>query len=177
MMKTITIEFNDEEAAVIAKTAQKHGQTAEEYCQTFAKRMLAPENEERVTHFLESIIRKEKSRKFDQLVAEGMEPIYANYHVYGRILAVAVKPDRDYTLLVKFNNGEIRRLDCMQFICGIGAFLQNKADFYRVQVDEYGAVCWNIDPDVDSNIVWENKFDICPHEVFALSEPLETEEQ
>ena len=105
-----------------------------------------------------------------------MEPIYAIYHVYGRVLAVAVKPDRDYTLLVRFNNGETRRFDCRQYICGEGAFLKNKADFHRVKVDEYGIIYWDIDPNIDSNIVWENVYDICHHEVYELSEPLETEE-
>lgn len=175
MMETITIEFTDEEEKMIAKIAEKYGQTAHEYLQAFTNKMLAPENRELLDSYFQRAAQEEKSRKFERLVAEGMEPIYANYHVYGRVLTVAVKPDRDYTLLVKFNNGETRRLDCRQFISGVGSFLQNKADFHRAKVDEYGIIYWDIDPNIDSNIEWENVYDICPHDVYELSEPLETE--
>lgn len=176
MMETITIEFTDEEYGMIAKAAKEYGKTAEEYCQALADWMVDPENKELLDYYFRHAVQEEKRREFDQLVSKGMEPIYANYHVYGRVLAVAVKPDRDYTLLVKFNNGETRRLDCRRYICGVGAFLENKADFHRVQVDEYGIIYWDIDSNIDSNVVWENVYDICPHDVYELSELLETEE-
>ena len=176
MTETITIEFTDEEYGMIAKAAKEYGKTAEEYCQALADWMVDPENKELVANYCLRAAQEEKSRRFDQLVAEGMEPIYANYHVYGRVLAVAVKPDRDYTLLVKFNNGETRRLDCRQFISGVGSFLQNKADFHRAKVDEYGIIYWDIDPNIDSNIEWDNVYDVCHHEVYEMSEPLEMEE-
>ena len=164
MTETITIEFADEDEKMIAKIAEKYGQTAHEYLQVLTNKMLAPENRELLDSYFRHAAQEEKRRKFDQLVSEGMEPIYANYHVYGSVLAVAVKPSKDYTLLVKFNNGEIRRLDCRRYICGVGAFLENKADFHRVQVDEYGIIYWDIDPNIESNVVWENVYDICPHE-------------
>ena len=59
LAETITIELSDEEETMITKVAQKYGQTTEEYCQAFAKWLFAPENNERVTSFLESIIREE----------------------------------------------------------------------------------------------------------------------
>lgn len=175
MMETITIEFTDEEEKMIAKLAEKYGQTAHEYLQALTNKMLAPENRELLDSYFRRVVQEEKSRKYDRLVAEGMEPVYAIYHVYGRVLPIAVKPSQDYTLLVKFNNGETRRLDCRQYINGTGAFLQNKSDFQRVQVDAYGIIYWEIDPNIDSDSAWDNLYDICPHEVFELSEPLETE--
>ena len=41
-----------------------------------------------------------------------------------------------------------------------------------VYLDEEQAVSWDIDPDVDSEIVWNNKVDICPDGCYVDSVPL-----
>ena len=77
MTETITIEFTEEEEKMIAKIAEKYGQTAQEYLQALTNKMLAPENRELLDSFFRRVAQEEKSRRFDQLVAGGMEPIYA----------------------------------------------------------------------------------------------------
>ena len=163
MSETITVEFTIKEYAQIAEVAQKEGKTVEQYCQELVQW--------KADAILRNLVQDEKSRKFDQLVAEGMEPIYANYHAYGNILAVAVMPVEDYTLLVRFNNDELRRLDCSRYLSGTGAFLQNKAAFQQAQVDEYGTIYWGMDPYSDSGATGDY-FDLCPHEIYELSEPI-----
>lgn len=44
---------------------------------------------------------------------------------------------------------------------GVFVHLRKYENFARVFI-EYGAVCWDIDPNVDSNEVWNNRIDLCP---------------
>ena len=70
MTETIAIEFSDEEEEMIAKVAQMHGQTVEEYCQAFLKWITDPENKELAEELLQRAISKEKSRTFEPLETE-----------------------------------------------------------------------------------------------------------
>ncbi len=40
-------------------------------------------------------------------------------------------------------------------------------NFRRVYLDEDHSVCWDIDPNVDSNEVWNNKVDLCPDSCYV----------
>ena len=44
-------------------------------------------------------------------------------------------------------------------------------NFRRVYLDEDHSVCWDIDPNVDSNEVWNNKVDLCPDSCYEDSVP------
>lgn len=44
-------------------------------------------------------------------------------------------------------------------------------NFRRVYLDEDHSVCWDIDPNVDSNEVWNNKVDLCPDSCYVDSVP------
>lgn len=44
-------------------------------------------------------------------------------------------------------------------------------NFRRVYLDEAHSVCWDIDPNVDSNEVWNNKVDLCPDSCYVDSVP------
>lgn len=48
--------------------------------------------------------------------------------------------------------------------------LRKYENFARVFI-EYGAVCWDIDPNVDSNEVWNNRIDLCPDSCYIDSFP------
>ena len=45
-------------------------------------------------------------------------------------------------------------------------------NFRRVYLDESGSVSWDIDPNVDSNVVWNNKVDLCPDGCYIDSVPV-----
>lgn len=47
------------------------------------------------------------------------------------------------------------------------------ADFSRVYLDADGSVAWDIDPTVDSEVVWSNKVDLCPDGCYIDSVPME----
>lgn len=49
--------------------------------------------------------------------------------------------------------------------------IMNLEDFKRVYLDDCKCVSWDIDPNVDSNIVWDNKIDWCSDSCYIYSEP------
>ena len=45
-------------------------------------------------------------------------------------------------------------------------------DFRRVYVDDSHCVAWDIDPNIDSDKVWNNKIDLCPDSCYIDSVPI-----
>ncbi len=62
----------------------------------------------------------------------------------------------------------------LKMLLGWAAFHRDIRHFKRVYLDEQNAVSWDIDPNVDSNIVWNNKVDLCPDTCYVDSIPLLT---
>ncbi len=109
------------------------------------------------------------SRGFDRKAAE--------YYAGGRKKITGVTANDDYTLTLTFDNGEKRILD-MKPSLKKGTVFESFADidnFKRVYLDDMGSVAWDIDPNVDSNDVWNNKVDICPDSCYMDSKPLKGE--
>lgn len=104
----------------------------------------------------------------------GMDQKTAEYFVNGRKKIVAVTPNDDFTLTLAFNNGEKRIYDIKPLLKKGTVFehLMNLKDFKRVYLDDCKCVSWDIDPDVDSKIVWNNKIDLCPDSCYINSIPV-----
>ncbi len=62
----------------------------------------------------------------------------------------------------------------LKMLLGWTAFHRDIRHFKRVYLDEQNAVSWDIDPNVDSNVVWNNKVDLCPDTCYVDSIPLFT---
>lgn len=106
------------------------------------------------------------SKGFDQKTAE--------YFAKGRRKVVDVAAHDDFTLTIRFDNGECRLYDVRPLIQK-GTVLEsfsNLADFRRVYVDEQHAIAWDIDPTIDSNKVWNNKVDISSDSCYLDSVPI-----
>lgn len=103
----------------------------------------------------------------------GMDKKTAEYFAGGRRKIVAVSPNDDFTLLLTFDNGEKRIYDMKPLLKKGTVFehIMNLEDFKRVYLDDCKCVSWNIDPNVDSNIVWDNKIDLCSDSCYIYSEP------
>lgn len=88
----------------------------------------------------------------------------SNYFESGRRKITSVEANEDFTLTLTSDNDEIRLLDLKQMIATgtVFEFLCDIRNFKRVYLDEQHCVSWDIDPDVDSNEVWNNKVDLCP---------------
>ena len=95
-------------------------------------------------------------------IKRGFNQKAAEYFASGRRRATSVKPLPDKSLLVTFDNGEARFYDMAPVIWPgtVFAFLEDKAAFERAYIDENNDIAWDIDPEVDSTVVWSNKVDI-----------------
>lgn len=112
----------------------------------------------------------------EEYLARGFSRPYAEYFAHGRKKITSVTANDDYTLTLTFDDGEKRKLD-MRADLKEGVFKKIAAmqDFKRVYLNEDHTVCWDIDPKVDSNVVWNNQIDICPDTCYVESVPITTE--
>lgn len=109
----------------------------------------------------------------EEYMALGVERPYAEYFAAGRKRIVRVTPNSDFTLTLSFDNGETRILDMNETLQqGVFKKIADYADFSRVYLDEGHTVCWDIDPNVDSSVVWNNQLDLCPDLCYVESRPL-----
>ena len=97
----------------------------------------------------------------------------AEYFSSGRKQIIKVVPRNDFTLLLSFNNGELRLYDMRPLLQPGTVFapFQKWENFRRVYLDENHSVSWDIDPNVDSNKIWNNKVDLCPDSCYVDSTP------
>ena len=83
-----------------------------------------------------------------------------------------VTANEDYTLTIYFDNDEIRLYDMNGMLYGVFEVLKDKGKFKEVFIDEFGNIAWDIDKDVDSNIHWNNRIDLCSDSVYLESKPV-----
>ncbi len=112
-------------------------------------------------------------RTVEQYLEMGMPLPYAEYYASGAKKIVSATPNDDFTVTILFDNGERRNLDIKPIINEGGVFknIETQESFKRMYVDECRTICWDIDPDVDSNVVYENKIDLAPEFCYVESVP------
>ena len=96
-------------------------------------------------------------------LSKGFDRKAAEYFAGGKKKIVGVVANRDFTLTIRFDNGEKRLYD-MRPLLKKGTVFEPFTDmenFSRVYVDDTHSIAWDIDPNVDSNKVWNNKVDLC----------------
>ncbi len=113
-------------------------------------------------------------KRIEYYLDKGFDPKTATYFASGRRTIVSVAPGPDFTVLLKFDNGESRILDMKPSIKPgtVFAFLADPANFNRVYLDESKCVSWDINPNVDSKNVWSNKVDISADSCYLDSIPV-----
>lgn len=113
-------------------------------------------------------------RSIEYYLEKGFDRRTAAYFAAGRRTIVSVAPGTDFTVLLRFDNGENRVLDMKPSIQPgtVFAFLADPANFGRVYLDKTKCVSWDIDPNVDSEKVWSNKVDLCPDTCYMDSVPV-----
>ena len=90
--------------------------------------------------------------------------------IMSRSKVVIVIPEDDYRLLIKFSNGELRRYDMKKNLFGVFEILKDINKFKEVFIDEYGNIAWNREKNIDSNICWNNRIDLCNDAIYLDSE-------
>ena len=114
-------------------------------------------------------------REINYYLKLGCDEKIAKYFAEGTRTIVKVVANDDYTLTLTFNNGEVRIYDAKHLFSENSVFnkIKNRNNFKRVYLDDSHCVSWDIDPNVDSNIVWNNKLDLCPDSCYIDSVPLD----
>ncbi|MCD7889095.1 MAG: DUF2442 domain-containing protein [Oscillospiraceae bacterium] len=114
------------------------------------------------------------SGSVEYYLSKGFDRKAAEYFAAGRRQISDVSANDDYTLTILFDNGERRLLDVKALILGGNAFsaLSDRETFKRVYLDDSRSISWDIDPNVDSSVVWENKIDLCPDCCYMDSVPV-----
>ena len=113
-------------------------------------------------------------KSVDYYLSKGCDQASAQYFSQGRKKIITVSPNEDFTLTLLFDNNEHRLYDVKPLIKS-GTVFEKFADFdnfKRVYIDDCNCIAWDIDPDVDSNIVWSNKVDLCPDSCYIDSQPI-----
>ncbi len=110
----------------------------------------------------------------EHYLSKGFDIKAAEYYASGRKRIVEVVANDDFTLTISFDNGEKRLYDVRPLLQE-GTVFETFADiknFRRVYLDDTHCIAWDIDPDVDSDVVWSNKVDLCPDCCYMDSVPI-----
>ena len=123
---------------------------------------------------VENGIARADNKSVEFYLSKGFDRPMAEYFAGGRKKIVAVEAREDFTLLLTFDNGESRVYDCRPFLKPGTVFetFMTYANFARVYLDDSACVCWDIDPNIDSEVVWSNKVDLCPDTCYVDSVPV-----
>jgi len=113
----------------------------------------------------------------EEYLSQGYDLQVAEYFASGIKKIVSIKPTDDFALEILYDNNEIRLYDCKPLL-RVGTvfepFMQIE-NFKRVYLDDCGCPAWDIDPNVDSNVVWMNKLDLCPDACYIKSVPIKAD--
>lgn len=114
------------------------------------------------------------AKTFEEYLSQGFTEEAAKYFASGRREITGVVANPDFTLTIRFDNGERRLYDMRPFLKKNTVFepLMQEENFRRVYLDETHCVAWDIDPATDSQKVWQNKIDLCPDTCYMDSKPL-----
>lgn len=112
-------------------------------------------------------------KSVEYYLSKGYDRKMADYFASGRKRITKVVPRNDFTLVLSFDNGETRLYDAGPLLQAVTVFAPFREwdNFRRVYLDEGHSVCWDIDPNIDSNDVWNNKVDLCPDSCYVDSVP------
>lgn len=114
-------------------------------------------------------------KNIEYYLSKGFNIKMAEYFSKGRRTIVSVVANDDYTLTLEFDNGEKRLYNVAQLIKQDTVF-ENLADlskFSRVYIDDNHFISWDINPNVDSNTVWNNKITIDSDVCYVYGEKIQ----
>lgn len=83
---------------------------------------------------------------------------------------INVKTNDDYTMDLIFSDGSNKKYDCND-IKEKGQFkiIKDITKFHKAIIDDLGGIGWDIDDNIDSDIVWNNRIDICKDVLYSDS--------
>lgn len=113
-------------------------------------------------------------KSVEYYLSKGFDRKAAEYFASGRKRITAVIPNDDFTLTITFEGGERRLYDTKPLLKPKTVFepFMSIDNFKRVYLDDTHCISWDIDPNIDSNQVWNNKVDLCPDTCYIDSVPI-----
>ncbi len=109
----------------------------------------------------------------DEYIAKGYSREAAEYFANGQKKITDIVANDDFTLTLTYEGNEKRLFDVKPLLqkgTVFEPFMQIE-NFKRVYLDDTKFIAWDIDPNVDSNEVWNNKVDLCPDSCYIGSVP------
>ena len=83
-----------------------------------------------------------------------------DYLKNGRRKLVKITANDDYSLTLVFDDDETRVYELANMLTGVLVILKDKNKFKEVFIDSFGNIAWDIDNQVDSDIVPNNRIDL-----------------
>lgn len=113
-------------------------------------------------------------KTIEYYLSKGLDMKTAEYYASGRKKIIDVVANDNFTLTLSFDNGEKRIYDVAPLLEKGTVFetFLNLEDFKRVYIDDTNCVSWDINPEIDSQIVWNNKVDISSDSCYIDSIPV-----
>ena len=113
-------------------------------------------------------------KSIEYYLSKGFDRKTAEYYAGGRKRIVGVVPNDDFTLTISFDNGEKRLYNVAPLLKPNTVFepFADINNFRRVYVDDTHCISWDIDPNIDSEKVWNNKVDLSPDTCYIDSVPI-----
>lgn len=113
-------------------------------------------------------------KSVDYYLSKGFDQKMAEYFSSGRRRITDVVPNDNFTLTLTFDNGEVRLYDVAPILQTGTVFapFRELENFRRVYLDESHCIAWDIDPNIDSAVAWNNKVDLCPDNCYVDSVPI-----
>lgn len=94
-----------------------------------------------------------------------------DYYKSGKRRLLKIEANADYTLTLYYDDSK-RKYDMSKELYGVFEILKDLNKFYTVFIDEEGNIAWDKNPNLDSNIHWNNRIDICSDSAYMSSEPI-----
>ncbi|MCL2603528.1 MAG: DUF2442 domain-containing protein [Defluviitaleaceae bacterium] len=95
------------------------------------------------------------------------------YFSNGRKRIVRITAGDDYTLLLEYDNNEQRMYDLNDMLTGVLAVLKDKDKFNEVFIDAFGNIAWDIDKNIDSNVIFSNRIDLSADNAYIYGKRLQ----
>ena len=106
-------------------------------------------------------------------LSKGFSSKTAEYFASGRKQILSATPNKDFTLTLTFDSGEIRLYDMKPLIRSqtVFSFLEDYQCFSQVYLDEYHAVSWKRPLSGPDDPGPSSKIDLCPDQCYTDSIP------
>ena len=97
----------------------------------------------------------------------------SDYFGKGKRRLIEVTPSSGYLLTLKYDDNELRLYNLSGKLTGVMSVLVDEAKFNEVFIDDSGNIAWDIDKNIDSDVVFSNRIDLSSDNAYIYGERLQ----